>query len=110
MWHNLKQRLEQWRGVLIISSSVAGLIIVGSQAGFFRLLEWAIFDQFVQLRPVEPVEQRIAIVTIAESDINYVRKWPMSDRVMAQLIRNIKAQQPRVIGIDIYRDLPVEPG
>jgi CHASE2 domain-containing sensor protein len=110
MWHKLKQRLRQWRGVLIITPSVAGLIIIGTQAGFFRLLEWAIFDQFVLLRKAEPIEQRIVIVTIAESDINYVRKWPMSDRVMAGLIRNIRAKQPRAIGIDIYRDLPVEPG
>ncbi len=110
MWKKLKQRLGQWRGVLIITPSVSGLIIVGTQAGFFRLLEWAIFDQFVLLRTAEPIEQRIAIVTIGESDINYVRKWPMSDRIMARMIRHIKAQQPRAIGIDIYRDLPVEPG
>ena len=110
MWKKLKQRLGQWRGVLIITPSVSGLIIVGTQAGFFRLLEWAIFDQFVLLRTAEPIEQRIAIVTIGESDINYVRKWPMSDRIMARMIRNILAQQPRAIGIDIYRDLPVEPG
>ncbi len=110
MWKKLKRRLGEWRGVLIITPSVAGLIIAGSQAGFFRLLEWAIYDQFVLLRTSEPIEQRIAIVTISESDINYVRKWPMSDQVMARMIRHIKAQQPRAIGIDIYRDLPVEPG
>ena len=34
----------------------------------------------------------------------------MSDRVMAKLIRNIKAQNPSAIALDIYRDLPVEPG
>ena len=110
MWKKLKRRLGEWRGVLIITPSVAGLIIAGSQAGFFRLLEWAIYDQFVLLRTSEPIEQRIAIVTISESDINYVRKWPMSDQVMARMISHIKAQQPRAIGLDIYRDLPVEPG
>jgi adenylate cyclase len=34
----------------------------------------------------------------------------MSDRDMALLIRNLKTQQPAVIGIDIYRNLPIEPG
>ena len=29
---------------------------------------------------------------------------------MAQAINNIKAQQPRAIGLDIIRNLPVEPG
>ena len=110
MWQKLKQRIRQGRGVLIITPSVAGLIIAGSNLGIFRLLEWVIFDQFLHLRPTEPIEKRIVIVTIAESDINYLKKWPMSDQVMTQLLRNIKAQEPRAIGIDIYRDLPVEPG
>ena len=110
MWQKLKQRIRQGRGVLIITPTVAGLIIAGSHFGIFRLLEWVIFDQFLHLRSPEPIEKRIVIVTIEESDINYLKKWPMSDQVMAQLLRNIKAQDPRAIGIDIYRDLPVEPG
>ncbi|NET33310.1 MAG: CHASE2 domain-containing protein [Cyanothece sp. SIO1E1] len=78
--------------------------------GVFNLLEWAMQDQWFRLRPAESVDNRIVIVTIGESDIDYVQQWPMPDQVMAQLIRNIRAQQPRVIGIDIYRDLPVAPG
>ncbi|HBB30480.1 MAG TPA: transmembrane sensor domain protein [Cyanobacteria bacterium UBA9273] len=110
MWHTVKKQIEQWRGVLVIAPSVAGLVIAGSMAGFFQLLEWALFDQFVRWRPAESVEQRIVIVTIGETDIKYVRQWPMPDRVMAKLISNINAQQPVGIGIDVYRDLPVEPG
>jgi PAS domain S-box-containing protein len=86
------------------------LLIAGSYIGLFRILEWAALDQFFQLRPQEGVDQRIVIVTINETDIQHVKQWPMADAVMAQIIKNIQAQQPRVIGIDIYRDLPVEPG
>ena len=126
MWQKIKQQLKQWRGNLIIVPCVAGLIIVGSNAGIFRLLEWAVLDQFFRLNSSESIdeqpqgdplakgtrefEDRIVIVTIDEPDIKYVKQWPMSDRVMAQLIRNIKAQNPRAIAMDIYRDLPVEPG
>ncbi|NER22301.1 MAG: CHASE2 domain-containing protein [Symploca sp. SIO1C2] len=110
MWPNLRQHIQQWRGVLIIAPSIAGLIIAGSAAGIFHLLEWVIFDQFVNLRPTEPIDERIVIVTIGESDIKHVKKWPMSDKIMAQLLLNIHAQQPKAIGIDVYRDLPVEPG
>ncbi|NEP13338.1 MAG: CHASE2 domain-containing protein [Symploca sp. SIO2C1] len=110
MSQNLRQGIQKWLGVLIIAPSIAGLIIAGSTAGIFHLLEWVIFDQFVNLRSAESVDKRIVIVTIGESDIKHVKKWPMSDQVMAKLLRNIKAQQPRGIGIDIYRDLPVEPG
>ncbi|HEY9909512.1 MAG TPA: diguanylate cyclase, partial [Thermosynechococcaceae cyanobacterium] len=35
---------------------------------------------------------------------------PLSDRLMAQLLRKLQTYQPLAIGLDIYRDLPVEPG
>ena len=110
MWPRIEQSLKEWQSALIVAPLVSGFIVVGSNAGLFRILEWATLDQFFRLRAEEPVDKRIAIVTIDESDIEYVRQWPMSDRVMARLIRNIKAQNPRAVAIDIYRDLPVEPG
>ncbi|HIK26611.1 MAG: CHASE2 domain-containing protein [Oscillatoriaceae bacterium SKW80] len=110
MWQKLKKYIREWQGVFIIAPSVAGFVIAGSLTGFFQLLEWATVDQFFRLRPTEPVDERIVIVTIDESDITNVGKWPLPDRVIAQLLKKIKAQQPRVIGLDNYRDLPVEPG
>ncbi|WP_414577851.1 CHASE2 domain-containing protein [Anabaena sp. CCY 9402-a] len=106
----LKNSLKKWQGTLIITPCVAGLVIAGSNIGILRILEWATLDQLFRLRPQESVDNRIVIVTIDEPDIQHVKQWPMSDRVMAKMIRNIKAQQPRAIAIDIYRDLPVEPG
>ncbi|MCT7954107.1 CHASE2 domain-containing protein [Laspinema palackyanum] len=110
MWQQLQQRIGLWRGPILITPAVAGVIITFSSAGFLHLFEWAALDTWFRLRPPEPVDSRIVIVTINEPDIKYVQQWPMSDRIMTQLIKNIKAQNPRVIGLDIYRDLPVEPG
>ncbi|MCC5667934.1 CHASE2 domain-containing protein [Nostoc sp. CHAB 5784] len=73
--------------------------------------EWSILDQFFRWRLLqESPEKRIAIITIDEEDIKKAGKWPIPDQVLAKAIANIKAQQPRAIGLDIYRDLPVEPG
>ncbi|QHG14813.1 CHASE2 domain-containing protein [Nostoc sp. ATCC 53789] len=110
MWQKLKKSLKKWQGTLIITPCVAGLVIAGSNIGVFRILEWVTLDQLFRIRPQEAIDKRIVIVTIDEPDIQYVKQWPMSDRVMAKMIHNIKAQQPRAIAIDIYRDLPVEPG
>jgi len=107
---SLQALFKRWQGVLLITPCVAGLIIAGSSLGIFRVLEWLILDQFFLLRPQEPVDERIAIVTIDEEDIDYVVQWPMADKVMAQLLRTINAENPNAIGLDIYRDLPVEPG
>jgi PAS domain S-box-containing protein len=106
----LKRRLWKWRGVMLIASGVGALVLAGASAGLFQLLEWATIDLFFRLRPQEPVDSRIVIVTIDESDIDRVGTWPLSDAMLAKLIANIKARNPRAIGIDIYRNLPVEPG
>ncbi|NER36299.1 MAG: CHASE2 domain-containing protein [Oscillatoria sp. SIO1A7] len=93
-----------------MAGTIAGSVIAAENAGLFQLLEWATLDQFFRWRAQEPPDPRIAIVTINESDIAKLGKWPIPDGVLAQLILNLKAHNPRVIGLDLYRDLPVEPG
>ncbi|XWK91811.1 MAG: CHASE2 domain-containing protein (plasmid) [Phormidium sp.] len=106
----IKNWMQEWREVLVIAVSVAGIIIISSTTGAFQLFEWVTLDQFFWLRPADPSEDRIVIVTVGESDIKAVGRWPMSDRQLTQVLKNIKAQKPAVIGLDLYRDLPVEPG
>lgn len=110
MWKKLKTFFWEWRGVLIIVPSVTGLIVFLQWLKVLQLLEWAALDQFFRWRPVEPLDSRIAIVKIEESDIRKAGEWPISDRTLTQLIEKINRQKPRAIGLDIYRDLPVEPG
>ena len=79
-------------------------------AGAFQLMELVALDQMFRLRPTEPADPRIVLVTIDESDIKQIGQWPMSDAVLARSLSLVKQQQPRVIGLDLFRDLPVEPG
>lgn len=106
----LWRQIWKWQRVLIIAPMAAGLILAASSTGLFQLIEWVTLDQFFRLRPLEPPDPRIVIVTIDESDINQIGKWPIPDEVLAKLLNNIKGQQPKAIGIDLYRNLPVEPG
>ncbi|MBW4444834.1 MAG: CHASE2 domain-containing protein [Plectolyngbya sp. WJT66-NPBG17] len=110
MWINLKQHLWRWRGVLITVSSVAGGLLFLRLAGALQFMELVALDQMFRLRPSEPADPRIVLITVDESDIKQLGRWPMSDAVLARLISSIKQQQPSVIGLDIFRDLPVEPG
>ena len=110
MWTTLKQQVWRWRGVLITVPSVAGGLLILRLAGVLQLMELVALDQMFRLRPFEPADPRIVLVTVDESDIKQLGQWPMSDAVLAQLISSLKQQQPRVIGLDIFRDLPVEPG
>ena len=109
MWTKLKSFLWQWRGVWIAAPSVTGLVLLLRALGVLQTFELALLDQFFILRPSEKVDDRILIVDVTEDDIRNLKQWPMADADLAKLVENIKAQQPRAIGIDIYRDLQVPP-
>lgn len=106
----LKVGQKGWLAALITAPAVAGLVIGIQLTGFFQLLEWATYDLFFRLRPLESVDNRLLIITIDESDINYLKQWPLSDASLAQLVKILNQYQPAAIGLDLYRDLPVKPG
>ena len=110
MLFNFKKGIGQWWAVLFTAPIVSALAIAASSAGLFQLLELATLDQFFRWRRSELPDERILIVTIDESDITKLGHWPMSDEVLTKLLTNLKNNQPRAIGIDLYRDLAVEPG
>ena len=108
---NLKlSDLKRLRDISAIASCVSGLAIALSYTGIFQSLELSILDYWFRLRPREATEKRIVVVTIGEKDINRLGQWPISDDTLSQLITKIDRQKPRVIGLDLYRDLPVSPG
>lgn len=115
-FQNYKPKLALLRGwfsqqhrVILTSSSIAGIVIVLRALGLLQPLEWSALDLFFRLRPLEPVDQRILIVGIDESDLQ-TYGFPIPDNKLAQLLQQINAAQPRAIGLDLYRDLPTEPG
>jgi len=109
MLETIKKWLDGERRVLITASAVAGTVIVLRWCGFLQAWEWAAFDRFVRWRPAEPMDSRITIVEINEADLQKYG-YPISDAVLAQLLQKLHALKPRAIGLDIYRDLPTQPG
>jgi len=104
-------RHRLWRGWIgVISLSTTILVILLRLTGLLQGLEWDVWDNFFRVRPLEPPDPRIVIVTIDENDITQVGQWPLPDAVLAEAITRLNADNPRVIGLDVYRDLPVEPG
>ncbi|MDJ0730104.1 MAG: diguanylate cyclase [Crocosphaera sp.] len=101
---------EQWQAILVTAPSITAIVIGVNHLGVLQLLEWAAYDQFFRLRPQEEISQRITIVTIDESDLTELEQWPLSDATIAKTLNILKAENPRVIALDIYRDLIVEPG
>lgn len=109
MWA-LGKQLWEWRGVWITAPCVAGLLIALRLAGWLQPLELWAFDLSFRLRPQEPTDPRIVIVGIGDSDIDKVGQWHIPDAIVAQLLEKLKKQQPRAIGLDLFRNAPLEPG
>jgi adenylate cyclase len=99
-----------WGSLIAIPLLIAAIVFVSQLVGGFQLLEWRLLDRFFQWRSPEGIDSRIVVVTYGEEDIAKIGKWPFSDAVVADLITKIESGQPRVLGLDIYRNLPVEPG
>ncbi|MEH1787073.1 MAG: adenylate/guanylate cyclase domain-containing protein [Nostoc sp.] len=110
MWAKLKRLLWQGRGVLITTPSVAGVVILLRLSGLMQPWEWAAFDQYMRLRPQEAPDERIVIIGVNLADMKKIRQPIVPDGLYAQLLQKLKARKPRAIGLDIYRDFPVEPG
>lgn len=103
-------KIARWLLLMLAASGVAGFILVLRLLGWLQTWELSMFDRFISLRPPVPRDDRILIVGVNESDLRKLGKWPISDAVLAQALTNLKKSQPRAIGLDIFRDLPVEPG
>ncbi|MEM1280009.1 MAG: CHASE2 domain-containing protein, partial [Cyanobacteria bacterium P01_H01_bin.152] len=110
MWRKAKSIVQTSRPVWLITPAVTVTAVVGNWLGAFDLLEWTIRDEFFRRWPLEAQEERIVVVTIDEPDILAVGDWPVTDRTLAAVITEIQKQQPRSIGLALYRDLPEEPG
>ncbi len=104
----LKTRISGW-WIPKVSLGIGIPIMLLRFVGGWQGSEWAMWDQFVRWRPLQARDPRIAIVTITEPDIQKYR-WPLSDKTLAQVLMNIKDQNPRAIGLDIVRDISIEPG
>lgn len=110
LWKQVSQNVLHHRRVALTAIGVSGFVIAVRLMGILQAWELAAFDQFVQVRPAEPIDERIIIVGIHESDLQREGQWPIADATLAQLIRKIQGAKPRAIGLDLYRDLAVQPG
>ena len=105
----LPQRSRMAAGFGLAGLMVAGLLGL-RQLGWLQPLELAAFDRMVQHSPNPGPDPRLVVVGITEADIQAQKRFPVSDRTVAQLLKLVKSYQPKAIGLDLLRDLPQEPG
>lgn len=86
------------------------IVVIARLCGLLQNFELMTLDTFLRLRPLEKTDDKVVIVGIDEKDIRSLKNYPISDRELAKLIKKIQKYKPIAIGLDIVRDLSVEPG
>ncbi|WP_427158933.1 CHASE2 domain-containing protein [Aliinostoc sp. HNIBRCY26] len=104
----LKSSFSKGHRELIITVTVVILVLLLRSLGLLQSLELAVLDQFFHLRPQESPNHRITIVAVDEASLRH--GFPIADGVIAELLAKLQAHQPRAIGLDIYRDVPIKYG
>ncbi|WP_332997236.1 EAL domain-containing protein [Microcoleus sp. A006_D1] len=95
----------------ILAGATVTLLNMGVQRlGGFQSWELGSFDSLVRSQPDPGPDPRLLVVGISEADIQALGRFPISDGAIAQTLTKLQKYQPKVIGLDLYRDLPQAPG
>src|ERR1051326_2662949 len=107
------KRSSKWK----LSSGVVGWLIVlfvflGTlsvrRTGLLQFLEFHAYDFFVRHQPRASTSDPIVLVEMTEADIHSPSlDYPIYDDKLAELLRDLESAHPAVIGLDLWRDIPV---
>jgi len=108
------EQLEKLRAPLISLSLgiIAGLVIIGLRsAGFLQFVELANYDIYLRLKEQQNTsEPRVVLIQTVEEDIQKLAEWPLTDQSLLKTFEGLLIHNPRAIGVDLYRDIPIAPG
>ncbi|NET58920.1 MAG: CHASE2 domain-containing protein [Symploca sp. SIO2E6] len=96
--------------VLLASALITGATAILQQLGVLEGLELAAYDQLVRSRPDEGLDERLLVVAINDADIQQQNQFPIHDNTLTEVLAKLEEYQPRAIGIDILRDVPIGEG
>ncbi|MBD2203397.1 CHASE2 domain-containing protein [Calothrix sp. FACHB-1219] len=110
IWNRIRQEFGLWSlaappGIIVLIVMIFIRLVGGMQSW-----EWMLLDTMLRLRPQEQPDERIVIVGIDEKDIAWVKQYPVPDVKIAELLSKLETYQPLAIGLDIFKNVPVEPG
>jgi adenylate cyclase len=88
---------------------IVAVIILVRGYGWLQPLELLIYDELRVAWAGNEPSNRIFLIGGTEKDIQRY-DWPLKDGDLAALLDRIASWKPRVIGVDLYRDIPQPPG
>lgn len=98
-----------------VSLGMMGLVWGAKNLGWLEMGELAAYDQGVRWKNLTTKasprgSDRLLVVAITEDDLNRQGTWPLPDRTIAKIIQKLTDAKASLIGLDIFRANPVNPG
>ncbi len=111
-WRQIKAEWEIWRVGALPGLGVIAIVIAARLAGWLQGAELSFLDTYLRSRPPEAMDDLVVMVSFTERDLQQLGTVPsqISDRDIAKLLKQLQSYEPVVIGLDIFRDRPHEPG
>ncbi|NEU81469.1 CHASE2 domain-containing protein [Nostoc sp. UIC 10630] len=110
IWNRICQEFGLWSLAAPPGIIVLFMVMLIRITGGMQSWEWMLLDTMLRLRPVEKRDEHIVIVGIDEKDITWVKQYPIPDEKIAELLTKLETYKPIAIGLDIFKNVPVEPG
>ncbi|WP_239643496.1 CHASE2 domain-containing protein [Crocosphaera watsonii] len=108
------RKISRWlrknRGFCLTAILTIVICLFCRYMGFWQSEELRFFDQFTQRVAPKSFQERVVIVKITEEDVKRFPAFIPDDLTLAKTLETIAQQQPRAIGLDLIRDLPMPPG
>jgi adenylate cyclase len=110
--------LNSWRRRLTDQKYVAPLLGIMATGGvmairgigLLQVWELHTFDWMMNHRLAEQPDERVVIIGFTERDIMHYNSADISDSLLADVIEAVKRQNPTVIGMDFFRNVPRDEG
>ncbi|MCA1990657.1 MAG: CHASE2 domain-containing protein [Coleofasciculus sp. S288] len=103
---------------LLISGLTTSLVIGMRWQGKLQTLELQAFDLLMRQQPIIGRDKRLVVVRVTSDDTEHLNQPPeekgdggrtLSDSTLDKLLEKLNKHQPRVIGLDIFREGDVKP-
>jgi len=116
----LPRRRIKRRWVFANGALVGFAVACARLFGLTQGLELATYDHLLRMRANELLDERVTIISVDADSNRYVRDRIISgdyepgigtlpDEVLTQALTTLNQYDPRLIGIDFYRDYPAKP-
>lgn len=114
-WVNQElKKSRDFKNDILRGFGILAFILVLRVLGLMQPLELFVYDRMLQMRPAEGTDETITVITVDEETLNnenyattYKGSKTLTDRTVYQLLQKINQYNPKLIGLDIFRNPPI---